>query len=189
VNEIRFDPVSALSNVVQARSSGIPESSSLTIQHGSTVPNSVNDDSSRSTDLLDISSAALQQFVDYNAQSMQNSNLNEATISKMIERNQLSVLSGNTSRPPANFFNQDPVSRAIEANSLTVHSIHSFDLRTVASEMSGGNIYSKPESLWRAYGHYLWEATGKLNGTALVFSYFLVHGLRLLSGKFISSFN
>ncbi|KAJ3109716.1 Canalicular multispecific organic anion transporter 1, partial [Physocladia obscura] len=69
----------------------------------------------------------IKALIELNNASIQNAQINEQTISKLIERNQLSVLTGGAARPPANFSNQDPVTRTIEANQLTVHSMVAFE--------------------------------------------------------------
>ncbi|EGF83598.1 hypothetical protein BATDEDRAFT_8420, partial [Batrachochytrium dendrobatidis JAM81] len=122
----------------------------------------------------------LRQLIERNAGSMQNSQLNEQTISKLIERNQLSVLTGNTSRPPANFSNQDMVTRTIEANQLTVHSVHDFDVATlepgILSETAQGRTW------WLPYKQFLQEKTGLSFGITLITGFFIVHGVRFFSG-------
>ncbi|KAJ8327311.1 hypothetical protein, variant [Batrachochytrium dendrobatidis JEL423] len=125
----------------------------------------------------------LRQLIERNAGSMQNSQLNEQTISKLIERNQLSVLTGNTSRPPANFSNQDMVTRTIEANQLTVHSVHDFDVATlepgILSETAQGRTW------WLPYKQFLQEKTGLSFGITLITGFFIVHGVRFFSDAWI----
>ncbi|KAJ3103334.1 hypothetical protein HDU97_010239 [Phlyctochytrium planicorne] len=114
-----------------------------------------------------------------NQQSIQNAQINEHTISKMIERNQLSILTGNPSRPPANFPNQDPVTRTIDANQLTVHSVNGFD-----PAMAGGDkgiITRTSFSPIMAYDMYLREGYGRIVGWSIVILFFLVHGIRFFS--------
>jgi hypothetical protein len=117
---------------------------------------------------------SIRQIMELNSTSMQNSNLNEHTISKMIERSQTSVLTGTSTRPPTNFANQDVVSRTIEANQLTVHSIHNFDVGT----MQGGS----PSPSGSPYILFFSEGTGALTGGLLFLFFFLSsHAFRLLS--------
>jgi hypothetical protein len=60
-------------------------------------------------------------------------NVDEHAISKLIERNQNSVLTGSIIRPPANFVDQDILSRTIEANQLTAQSIHHFEISSIGT--------------------------------------------------------
>ncbi|KAJ3189633.1 Multidrug resistance-associated protein 1 [Irineochytrium annulatum] len=113
-----------------------------------------------------------------NQQSIQNAQLNERTISKMIERNQLSVLTGNSTRPPANFPNQDPVTRTIEANQLTVHSAHGFNGSPIEGDKG---IVTRSTGPTSAYFMYLREGYGRIIGILVVIMFFLVHGIRFFS--------
>ncbi|KAI9350735.1 P-loop containing nucleoside triphosphate hydrolase protein [Obelidium mucronatum] len=106
----------------------------------------------------------IRAIMELNNGSIQNAQVNEQTISKLIERNQLSVLTGGASRPPANFSNQDPVSRTIEANQLTVHSMVGFE-----KTMTDRAIVLRTEAgPWQSYAHYLNEGNGVLFGVGLV---------------------
>ncbi|KAJ3058188.1 hypothetical protein HDU99_006924, partial [Rhizoclosmatium hyalinum] len=71
---------------------------------------------SSSSTIEEANEMTIRALMELNNASIQNAQLNEQTISKMIEKNQLSVLTGGAARPPANFSNQDPVTRTIEAN-------------------------------------------------------------------------
>ncbi|KAJ3113679.1 Multidrug resistance-associated protein 1 [Phlyctochytrium bullatum] len=121
-----------------------------------------------------------------NQQSIQNAKINEQTISKMIERNQLSVLTGNPTRPPANFPNQDPVTRTIEVNQLTVHSVLSFDPASAAGDKA---IVTRTSfSPLMAYDMYLREGYGRIVGIGVLMLFFLVHGIRFLSDYWLKLF-
>ncbi|RKO85359.1 ABC transporter type 1, transmembrane domain-containing protein, partial [Blyttiomyces helicus] len=130
-------------------------------------------------DANELTIRALQQM---NIGSAQNMQLNEQTISKMIERSQLSVLTGTTSRPPANFANQDMVSRTIEANRLTVHGAQAFDMATFTAE-PGILVGSRAVRPWTVYLQYLSEATGSAVGWCVVGAFFGVHGVRFFSDR------
>jgi hypothetical protein len=133
------------------------------------------------TSSMDSNETNIKAIMAFNNSSIQNSMISEQTISKMIEKNQLSVLSGNQSRPPVNFPNQDPVSRTIEANQLTIHSLHGFETRTTdqgimtrheTSKLSSNN----PNIL------YLQEGRGVLIGIAIIALFIIAPALRIFSG-------
>ncbi|KAH6563419.1 hypothetical protein BASA60_010718 [Batrachochytrium salamandrivorans] len=128
----------------------------------------------------------LRQLIERNAGSMQNLQLNEQTISKLIERNQLSVLTGNTSRPPANFANQDMVTRTIEANQLTVHSMHDFDAATLEPGILSENAQGR--TWWKPYQQFLEEKTGLVLGVSLLAGFFVAHGVRFFSDAWLMFF-
>ncbi|KAI8929067.1 hypothetical protein BC831DRAFT_547895 [Entophlyctis helioformis] len=124
--------------------------------------------------------STLRQIIELNAGTMQTSQLNEQTISKLIERSQTGVLTGNTSRPPANFANQDIVSRTIEANQLTVHSVHDFD---VAMTFEPGLLTeaAQERTFGLPYRQFLSERTGMTVGVVLIVGFFLAHMFRFAS--------
>jgi hypothetical protein len=128
----------------------------------------------------DANQQTIRALIALNNNSIQNSELNEHTISKMIERNQLSVLTGGQSRPPTNFSNQDPVARTIEANQLTVHSMHGVE--APAGEVGIITRSSEGRSL-EAYVSYLRAGYGRIAGITIVIAFFLAHALRFISGK------
>jgi ABC-type multidrug transport system fused ATPase/permease subunit len=116
----------------------------------------------------------IRQIMELNSSSLQNSQLTEHAISKMIERNQVSILTGNLTRPPSNFANQDILSRTIEANTLTVHSIHDFDVGTL--EPREMNQDSSP------YWLFLKETPGSILGITFLISTSISHVFRLIIG-------
>eukprot|EP00842_Homolaphlyctis_polyrhiza_P000575 jgi/Hompol1/1518/HPOL_000924-RA len=128
----------------------------------------------------------LKQLIERNANSMQNAQLNEETVSKLIERNQLSVLTGNMSRPPANFENQDMVSRTIEANQLTVHSLHEFDVATLEPGLLSDS--AQVRTFWSPYREFIVEKTGLTIGVTLITVFFVAHVLRFLSDVWLAFF-
>jgi hypothetical protein len=103
----------------------------------------------------------------------------------MIERNQASVLAGTASRAPANFENQDIVTRTIEANQMTVHSItaHSafIDTNTL-------NTYPAQISLFAPYILYIREASWEWAAWLSIFVFLLLPSIRLGSGKLFYGF-
>jgi ABC-type multidrug transport system fused ATPase/permease subunit len=127
--------------------------------------------------------AGLELLMEQNSNSIQNAALNEHTISKLIERNQGSILTGNTLRPPANFANQDIVSRTIEANQLTVHSVHTFDAATVEPGVFNEAIISDP---WKATIQFLKEGTGLYAGVLIIGAFFFSATIRILSGTVVN---
>ncbi|KAI8611745.1 P-loop containing nucleoside triphosphate hydrolase protein [Chytriomyces sp. MP71] len=119
----------------------------------------------------------IKAIMELNNASVQNTQINEQTISKMIERNQLSVLTGGPSRPPANFSNQDPVTKTIESNQLTVHSMVGFE-RT----MSANGIALRSEAgPWQSYIFYLNEGNGLIVGSIFLAFFFVVHAVFFVS--------
>ncbi|KAJ3270542.1 Multidrug resistance-associated protein 1 [Terramyces sp. JEL0728] len=116
---------------------------------------------------------SIKQIMELNSNSVQISQLNEQTISKMIERSQNSILTGNAMRPPTNFANQDLVTRTIEANHLTVHSLHDFDVGTL--EPGEAN---EDES---AYMQFLKSKPGIYLGCFFLSIFLIAHGFRFFS--------
>ena len=103
--------------------------------------------------------------------------ISEHTISKIIERSQGSILS-NATRPPTNFANQDILTRTIEANTLTIHSIKEFDVGTMDPDFG-----TKPER--NPYWLFLRDSPGLAVGIFLLISS-TSHVFRLLSDIFFS---
>ncbi|KAJ3120051.1 Canalicular multispecific organic anion transporter 1, partial [Physocladia obscura] len=115
----------------------------------------------------------IKALMELNNASIQNAQINEQTLSKLIERNQLSVLTGGAARPPANFSNQDPVTRTIEANQLTVHSMVAFE-KTMTDRAIVLRTDAGP---WQSYVYYLNETNGVWLGSAILVFFALVHGV------------
>ncbi|KAI9357581.1 hypothetical protein DFJ73DRAFT_910594 [Zopfochytrium polystomum] len=115
-----------------------------------------------------------------NVESIQSDELlNEHTISKMIERGQASLLtSGPASRPPANFENQDPIARTIEANQLTVHSLHGLQ---GALRDRGIKSRGRGNGFWVPYDVYLSSGFGRWFSGATIVGFFLVQAVRTFS--------
>ncbi|KAJ3360933.1 Multidrug resistance-associated protein 4 [Kappamyces sp. JEL0680] len=123
---------------------------------------------------INADSNTIRQIMELNSNSMQNAQLNEITISKMIERSQTSILTGNSTRPPANFANQDVVTRTIEANQLTVHSLHNFDV---------GTLEPGQESHTSPYVQFFKDGPGAVVGYFFLFLFVSSHGFRVFSGR------
>ncbi|KAI8811089.1 P-loop containing nucleoside triphosphate hydrolase protein, partial [Cladochytrium replicatum] len=73
----------------------------------------------------DANQLTIQQLQQLNSASVQQSQLTEETISKMIERNQLSVITSGGAAP-VNFENQNVVTKTIQENQLTMHTVDDF---------------------------------------------------------------
>ncbi len=114
----------------------------------------------------------------------------------MIERTQNSVLTGTSTRPPANFANQDLVSRTIEANSLTVHSLHEFDvslihapeleLPAVRQETTAedpGEVAPEPPEQINPYLQFFSDKGGAVAGYFFLAIFVSSHAMRFLSGR------
>jgi len=99
----------------------------------------------------------------------------EATISKIIEKNQRSVLSG--ARVLSN--NQETVHRTIEQNQLTMHSI--LDINTDINRQNETSITYK-SMYQKAYLSYLQSAIGLPLTLLLIVFFIIVHSFRFLSG-------
>ncbi|KAJ3351300.1 Multidrug resistance-associated protein 1 [Entophlyctis luteolus] len=123
----------------------------------------------------------IKAIQELNNSSIQNAQINEQTISMMIERNQHSILTGGTTRPPANFSNQDPVARTIEANQLTVHSMVAFE-KTMTDRAIVMRADAGP---WQSYVFYLNEGNGVVLGSLATFFFISMHALFFTSGQFV----
>jgi hypothetical protein len=123
--------------------------------------------------------AGIEFLIKQNNKSIQNVELNEHSISKMIERNQGDILTGNKMRPPANFSNQDIVTRTIEANQLTIHSVHTFDANNVEPGVFPDSASKTP---FQSFLQILKEGPGFYEGMVIIFSFFLGFAFRILSG-------
>lgn len=128
--------------------------------------------------------AGIELLMEQNNKSIQNTELNEHTIVKMIERNQVSVLTGNTMRPPANFSNQDIVARTIEANQLTIHSVHTFEGNSVEPGLLDHGVFNSP---LESATQFLREGTGLFLGIGIIIAFFFAAAVRISSG--ILNFN
>jgi hypothetical protein len=127
---------------------------------------------------------SLRNTKQLNQNSIQRGQINEETLSKIIERNQLSILTGNLTRPPSNFANQNIVSQTVQANQLTMHHAPDFDIASASLEAGIVNQSSMTNSPWRYYQTYLKESTGSFVGIFIVVLFFLVQSARFLSGIF-----
>ena len=78
-------------------------------------------------------------------------------------------------RPPANFANQDVVTRTIEANHLTVHSLHDFDVGTL--EPGDRSEDQSP------YVQFFKGKPGAVAGFIFLFIFVVAHGFRFVSGS------
>ncbi|KAJ3258950.1 Multidrug resistance-associated protein 1 [Boothiomyces macroporosus] len=170
MNELKLDPQTSMTKpqlLSPLRSNGKPPHLQIrkkTMPRSSPLANSVmNADTNTS----------IKQIMELNSNSVQISQLNEQTISKMIERSQNSILTGNAMRPPTNFANQDLVSRTIEANHLTVHSLHDFDVGTLEP-----GEFNEDES---AYMQFLKSKPGIYLGIFFLSIFLIAHGFRFFS--------
>ncbi|ORX56503.1 P-loop containing nucleoside triphosphate hydrolase protein [Piromyces finnis] len=105
----------------------------------------------------------------------------EATISKIIEKNQRSVLSG--ARVLSN--NQETVHRTIEQNQLTMHSILDIDAninRQNETDITYKSMYKK------AYISYIKSAIGIPLTILLLIFFIVVHSLRFISDYWLKYF-
>lgn len=105
----------------------------------------------------------------------------EATISKIIEKNQRSVLSG--ARVLSN--NQETVHRTIEQNQLTMHSI--LDINTDINRQNETSITYK-SMYQKAYLSYLQSAIGLPLTLLLIVFFIIVHSFRFLSDYWLKYF-
>ena len=176
-------PVGSFSHLQQIKRRAKPKSSPL----ASAKP--INADSQQNTP-----QNTIRQIKEFNSTSVQSPQLDERTISKMIERTQNSVLTGTSTRPPANFANQDLVSRTIEANSLTVHSLHEFDVSLIhapeleipavrqETEDPGETAPEAPEQI-NPYLHFFSDKGGAVAGYFFLAIFVSSHSIRFISGK------
>ncbi|KAI9204916.1 P-loop containing nucleoside triphosphate hydrolase protein [Polychytrium aggregatum] len=134
-------------------------------------------------DNLEANQATIQAIQTLNSQSIQSAQIDEATITMMIERDNLSILKGSTNRPPVNFVNQDVVTRTVDANQLTVHSVLNLDFRTNTLMEVGiaRRKFLRSDHPLGSYALYLEEGSGTLLGVALVLLFFAVHAIRFAS--------
>ncbi|KAJ3224501.1 hypothetical protein HK099_008369 [Clydaea vesicula] len=143
-------------------------------------------DDQTENDYHQLNQSTIKSLKSQNPYSVQMNSLSEQAISKIIEKNQLSILTGNPNqsqrKPPTNFTNQDIVSSMIQQNSLTVLSEFDMDIG-FGMENSGGESLEDgtTDRKDRYYDLYLKEKTGRSLGLLVIFSFFLVSGLRFAS--------
>ena len=165
----------ATANVINAQEDPAPtDPTANPLKQSPTDPKSVDPDQ-----------ATIRQIRDLNAGSSQHSRIDEAVISKMIERNQSQVLTGSATRPPPNFSNQDMVSRTIEANQLTVHSLPAHAITSITETATFTQGTKKP-STWQAYLIYIREASLPLVAWTGLITFLILPAVRLVSGIFFS---
>lgn len=123
----------------------------------------------------------IRQLQDMNKDSSQSDQIDEATISKLIEKNQAAILSGSAARPPANFSNQDLVSRTIESNELTIHSIPLHSVHSITETATYVKLPENP-SVLKAYIIYVVEANHKVFAWVGLAMFLLLPVIRLISG-------
>jgi hypothetical protein len=114
----------------------------------------------------------IRQLKVLNASSLQQAAVNEETVSKLIERNQNSIITGPSFRPPSYFSNQDAVAHTIDTNSL------SYQLTR------DPGMPVRPVHMFNSYLQYLREGTGLPLSILLLLVFVFAHGLRLFSGGF-----
>jgi hypothetical protein len=132
---------------------------------------------------LDPDQETIRHLQDLNKASTQSDQIDEATISKLIEKNQASILSGTTTRAPANFQNQNIVSRAIESNELTIHSIPLHSAHSITETATYVKLPENP-SAFKAYVLYVVEANHKVLAWLGLAVFLLLPVIRLISGNY-----
>ena len=175
-------PVGSFSHLQQIRRKAKPRSSPL----ASAKPINADLISQQNT---------IRQIKELNSTSVQTNQLNEQTISKMIERSQNSVLTGTSTRPPANFANQDLVSRTIEANSLTIHSLQGFDVSLLHKDiptLRQETVEEQREAVEsienvNPYIHFFDEKGGAVFGYIFLVAFISSHAIRFISGKIFAA--
>jgi hypothetical protein len=130
---------------------------------------------------LDPDQETIRHLQDLNKGSAQSDQIDEVTISKLIEKNQASLLSGTTTRAPANFTNQDIVSRTIESNELTIHSIPLHSVHSITETATYVKLPENP-STFKAYLIYVVEANHKVLAWLGLVMFLLLPVIRLISG-------
>ncbi|TPX46318.1 hypothetical protein SeLEV6574_g03291 [Synchytrium endobioticum] len=137
--------------------------------------------------IVDSNQHSVQALQTMNQRSIQAGGLTEKAIAKMVERSQLTVLAGAPfNRVPTNFANQNTVTRTVDANALTVHSIMGFEaVRTMSDP--GYMITRGKVPFGGALGLYLQE-TSLFVGIVAILAFFLVHGARFVSDVWLSFF-
>ncbi|KAI8810177.1 P-loop containing nucleoside triphosphate hydrolase protein, partial [Cladochytrium replicatum] len=145
----------------------------------------------------DANQLTIQQLQQLNSASVQQSQLTEETISKMIERNQLSVITSGGGLATINFENQNVVTKTIQENQLTMHTVDDFAAIgrhfgfTPGGEDRGEgiaaqkSIYERPFASYRIY--MVIGSRGAWVAGIFIFAYYLVHAFRFFSGTSISS--
>jgi hypothetical protein len=132
---------------------------------------------------LDPDQETIRHIQDLNKASTQSDQIDEATISKLIEKNQASMLSGTTTRAPANFANQSIVSRTIESNELTIHSIPLHSVHSITETATYVKLPENP-STFKAYFIYVVEANHKVLAWLGLAMFLLLPVIRIISGNF-----
>lgn len=130
---------------------------------------------------LDPDQKTIRHLQDLNKGSSQSDQIDETTISKLIEKNQASILSGTSTRPPANFSNQDIVSHTIESNELTIHSIPLHSVHSITETATYVKLPENP-STFKAYLIYVVEANHKVLAWLGLALFLLFPVIRLISG-------
>ena len=137
---------------------------------------------------VDANQHTIQALQTMNQRSIQAGGLTEQAIAKMVERSQLTVLAGVPfNRAPTNFANQNTVTRTVDANALTVHSVMGIEAVRTMSDGPGVTITTGKLPFGGALGLYLQE-TSLFAGIVVILAFFIVHGARFVSGKCRSDF-
>lgn len=189
VNEIRLEPVSKVierSKQISPLRPRNPENGPLshlplrrTPKNRSSPLASAKVINAKPVEVTQNERGGIELLIEQNQNSIQSTELNEHTLSKLIERNQGSILTGNTMRPPANFSNQDIVTRTIAANQLTVHSVHTFE----SGKVEPGILDDEHNwHLFTAVTQFLKQGPGYYAGIVIIFAFFIGAALRVMSG-------
>ncbi|KAG9291847.1 hypothetical protein G9A89_012132 [Geosiphon pyriformis] len=178
ISEIRLDPVideendDELESVLVAGSRSAPVSRYHTIQYDG-----------KTDSYTDANAYTISKIIGQNAHTIQNTNINELTISKIIEHRNLTVLGGaGKTRMRGNKINRDmnPTAKAIEKNQLTIHSVNEPDgLSMMAASRS--KKQSQAEVDWHVYLKYLRKYTGFTGSALIILGFFIAHGIRIFS--------
>ncbi|TPX37470.1 hypothetical protein SmJEL517_g00565 [Synchytrium microbalum] len=136
---------------------------------------------------VEANQSTIQALQSLNQRSIQAGGLTEQAIAKMVERTQLTVLGGVPfNRAPTNFANQNTVTRTVDANALTVHSI--MGIEAVRTMSDGPGVMTRGRGFFGgALGLYVQE-TGLALGIVVVLAFFIVHGFRFVSDVWLSFF-
>ncbi|CAG8494665.1 10598_t:CDS:10 [Diversispora eburnea] len=153
-------------------------------QKGSNTIHFTNDDYNHHNNSTneDADGYTINRIIEQNAHTIQNTNINELTISKLIERNQLSVLGGaGKNRVMGQKINRElnATARAVERNQLTIHSLQGNDGINFIDSPTVKRKDSKVK--FQVYLDYFRKSTGMTITFLTILSFILIAITKIVS--------
>ncbi|CAI2185406.1 19084_t:CDS:10 [Funneliformis geosporum] len=182
INEIRLEPVMDELDEPPLDSIYVTES-----KNGTNLEYSIP--FTRTPSKSEANEATINRIAEINSHTMQAS-INEQTISKMIERNNLTILGGaGKTRMMGTHVNRElnVTAKAVERNQLTIHSLNEREIMPMI-DSEPRSRRKEPKVGYRVYLDYFQKSTGFGLTFLMILSFFFMATIRFLSDWWLTKF-